>query len=135
MHPTSDGTDVSRGHRATSIALHLLLGLLLAGGLVLLFGALVMVLWNAILPHLLGVSPIGYWQSVGLLLLTRILIGSLGMARGRHSHWLGRNAWREYDEWWHQVGEQSLRESLRGSRTSPPSDTIEGRVENPQDPR
>jgi len=46
-----------------------------------LLGALaVMLLWNAILPELLSVSEIGYWQSLGLLALARILFG--GFHRG-----------------------------------------------------
>ncbi len=39
--------------------------------------AVVMFLWNAILPGLLNVNRITYLQSAGLLLLCRILFGSL----------------------------------------------------------
>lgn len=42
-----------------------------------LFGLIVMLLWNAILPELLGVKHISFWQSVGLLILCKILFGSL----------------------------------------------------------
>ena len=37
--------------------------------------AVVMWLWNAILPSLLHVSAITYWQAAGLFLLCRILFG------------------------------------------------------------
>jgi hypothetical protein len=49
-----------------------------------LFGitAVVMLLWNAILPALLGVKLIGYWQAMGLLILSRILFGSFGSGSG-----------------------------------------------------
>lgn len=40
----------------------------------------VMLLWNAILPSLLAVGRLGFWQALGLLLLCRILFGGL---RGR----------------------------------------------------
>jgi hypothetical protein len=45
----------------------------------------VMILWNAILPDLLNVSVISYWQSMGLLVLCRILFGGFhfGGPRGR----------------------------------------------------
>lgn len=43
-------------------------------------GGIVMFLWNAILPPLLSVSFIGYWQAVGLLLLCKILFSSFGPA-------------------------------------------------------
>lgn len=41
----------------------------------------VMWLWNAILPGLIGVNEIGYWQSLGLLILSRLLFGGM---RGHH---------------------------------------------------
>ncbi len=41
----------------------------------LVLSAVVMWLWNAILPSLLHTNTITYWQSVGLLLLCRILFG------------------------------------------------------------
>lgn len=38
----------------------------------------VMLLWNAILPAILHVSPINYWQAAGLLILSKILFGGFG---------------------------------------------------------
>lgn len=38
----------------------------------------VMFLWNSILPDLLNVNIITYWQSMGLLVLSRILFGRFG---------------------------------------------------------
>jgi len=55
------------------------------------FGAIVMLLWNAILPDLLGVKMIGYWQSLGLLILCKILFG--GSHFGRHKFGPGRHKW------------------------------------------
>jgi len=45
-------------------------------------GGIVMLLWNAILPALLNISSISYWQAVGLLLLCKILFGSFRPAPG-----------------------------------------------------
>lgn len=47
-------------------------------GAVFLFGWIVMLLWNAILVPVLHVGLLSFWQSVGLLVLTRILFGSMG---------------------------------------------------------
>ncbi|OIQ15799.1 MAG: hypothetical protein BM557_10890 [Flavobacterium sp. MedPE-SWcel] len=47
-------------------------------GLIFGISALVMWLWNAILPDLIGVNEVGYWQAMGLLLLSKILFGGLG---------------------------------------------------------
>ncbi|MES1214538.1 MAG: hypothetical protein ABUT20_03390 [Bacteroidota bacterium] len=44
-------------------------------GAILLFGWIVMLLWNAILPSALHAGEISFWQAVGLLILTRILVG------------------------------------------------------------
>ncbi|MBC7570660.1 MAG: hypothetical protein H7319_13115 [Spirosoma sp.] len=43
-------------------------------------GFVVMGLWNALLPDILGVSAITFWQALGLLLLSRILFGRYGGA-------------------------------------------------------
>src|SRR5205823_14787762 len=54
------------------------------------FGAVVMALWNWLLPGLFGWPAIGFWQAIGLLVLSKILFGGL---RGRHGHgmyWRGR---------------------------------------------
>ena len=49
----------------------------------LLFGFVVMLLWNAILPQVVNAAPLSYWQAVGLLVLSRILFGSF--FRGGHN--------------------------------------------------
>lgn len=53
---------------------------------------IVMQLWNCLLPDLFtGVSRIGYWQALGVLLLSRILFGGLrGCGPG---HWRKRRAY------------------------------------------
>ncbi len=38
-------------------------------------GALVMVLWNALLPVLFGLPLVTFWQAVGLVVLAKILGG------------------------------------------------------------
>jgi Ca2+/H+ antiporter, TMEM165/GDT1 family len=50
---------------------------------ILIFGSLVMYLWNTILPGVLGVQTITFWQAVGILILSKILFGGFP---GRHSH-------------------------------------------------
>jgi hypothetical protein len=47
-----------------------------------LVSGIVMLLWNAILPDLLGVKYISFWQSAGLLVLCKILFGGFGYGRG-----------------------------------------------------
>ena len=39
-------------------------------------GVIVMWLWNWLMPDILGLPTIGYWQAMGLTLLTNILTGA-----------------------------------------------------------
>jgi len=54
----------------------------------------VMSLWNWLVPSLFRGPALQYWQAVGLLLLSRILFGSLRGRGGWHGHWRAR-MWRE----------------------------------------
>ena len=40
------------------------------------FGVAVMLLWNWLMPSLFGLATVNFWQSLGLLVLCRILFGS-----------------------------------------------------------
>jgi len=53
--------------------------------LVLLLGLVVMSLWNCILPGLVGLHTITFWQAIGLLILSRILFGGFKCC-GHHGH-------------------------------------------------
>ncbi|PKD20702.1 hypothetical protein APR41_13600 [Salegentibacter salinarum] len=46
--------------------------------ILLLVTAIVMWLWNAILPEVLEVKTITYWQAMGILVLSKILFGGFG---------------------------------------------------------
>jgi hypothetical protein len=65
-----------------------MIGFLLLGALALLgLGALVMYLWNAILPDLLHVGEISLIKAIGLLLLCRLLFGSFRPRGGSPRRW------------------------------------------------
>jgi hypothetical protein len=49
-------------------------------------GEVIMHLWNWLLPSLFGWRAITFWQSLGLLLLSRILFGSWHGGRDRSGH-------------------------------------------------
>ncbi len=75
-------------------------------------GTAVMVLWNALLPALFGWPLIGFWQALGLLVLSRILVGGLRGGRGGGRHWRARMA----DRWATMSEEErsSFRQGMRG---------------------
>ena len=50
------------------------------------FGSVVMLLWNGILPDLFGMGTITFWQALGILVLAKILFGGFsGHRRCGHS--------------------------------------------------
>lgn len=57
------------------------------------FSAIVMALWNAILPAVLHVAPIDFWQALGILVLSKILFGGFMFRKGRGWEKGGRRSW------------------------------------------
>lgn len=65
----------------------------------LLLGSLVMFLWNAILVPVLHVGMLGFWQALGLLVLSRILFGGFkGGPWGAPGGGPWREKWRNMSE-------------------------------------
>jgi hypothetical protein len=73
-------------------------------------GLVTMGLWNWLMPVLFGLKTIGFWQAVGLVLLSKILFGGL---RGGP----GRAAWRRrMEERWENMTpdeRERFREGMR----------------------
>lgn len=70
-------------------------------------GAVVMALWNWLVPSLFGLPAVTFWQALGLLALSRILFGGVRLSGGRR-HGMGRG-WRGR---WHGVPPEA-RETIR----------------------
>jgi hypothetical protein len=62
--------------------------LLIAGTIV--FGFVVMGLWNALIPELFKGPVLSFWQAVGLLLLSHILLRGWGSGGWGHNRWRHR---------------------------------------------
>jgi hypothetical protein len=59
------------------------------------FGSIVMLLWNALIPGIFNLRQIDFWQALGLLVLAKILFGGFrGGPKGYGSRWK-RDALRE----------------------------------------
>lgn len=96
------------------IAGHVALGLVIAITFALIFGLVVMAAWNAVIPGLVALPAIDYWQAVALLVLGRILFGRFthgahGRRFGRHRH--GSSA-ELYTAWWDSEGEAAFKAYL-----------------------
>jgi Ca2+/H+ antiporter, TMEM165/GDT1 family len=68
-------------------------------------------LWNAILPTVLGVKTITYWQAAGILLLAKILFGGFPGRRGGPP-WRRHEAMQRWDAMTPEQRER-MREEMR----------------------
>ena len=78
--------------------------LIIGVALIAVLGLVVMSLWNALLPAILGVKSIGFWQALGILALSRILFGGLGFRPGMFG--MGHARRRMHERWMNMSPEQ-----------------------------
>ena len=115
------------------IAFKIFFGIVAAIVFALLFGYVIMWLWNWLLPEIFGLTTIGYWQAVGLLILAKMLFGGLG---GHHSkNGSGKSGrrcrtrdkdtfksdmtkWKYYDKFWKEEGEIAYKAYLKRQEES-----------------
>lgn len=109
-------------------------GVILAGAFALVFGYIVMLLWNWIMPVVFGITTITFWQAFGIILLAKIIFSSFGP----HPHkkddkkekyfrsWVhhgvppwrtkdscGNNKWKYYHEFWEEKGKSAYDEYVK----------------------
>ena len=115
-------------------------GVLLAIVFALIFGIVVQLLWNWLMPSIFNLGTITYLQAFGLMILARLIFGGIkhhSSHSHRHPHnWRGRCArpnrwewqyrgsrsdeiedWEHYDEWWNSEGKEAFRK-YTGNRTT-----------------
>jgi hypothetical protein len=90
------------------------------------FGQIVLHLWNWLIPNLLHLPTITFWQAVGLMALSWILFGGL-----RGPRWGGRGPWRRrmQERWERMTPEEreKMRAGMRG-RCGPVSADAEAKL-------
>ena len=95
--------------------------------LALLFGYVVMLLWNWLIPAIFGLGVISFWQAVGVVILAKLLFGGFGgggSSSGRRKRNLekslkrrlrercsetGIKEWRMYDQYWEEEGKEAYK--------------------------
>ena len=84
------------------------------------FGAVVMLLWNWLMPSLFGVMTVSFWQALGLLILCRILVGSLGgwnwHRRMHNKHVRGLDGVHHLREKWQKMTPEQRKEFVNKRR-------------------
>ena len=79
------------------------------------FGYIIMRLWNWLMPPIFGLTTITFAQSLGLFVLSKILLGGFH----RHSGGGGRNWRRHMEARWEQMSPEErerFRSGMRGRR-------------------
>jgi len=133
-----------------------LIGLTLAGiGLAvlfaLLFGLVVKVLWNWLMPAIFGLGKISFWQAFGLVLLGKLLFGGFAHAHRDHKGPFGHKieerfkkfsraekpgeetpptpgnggTWRHFQRYWQEEGRAAFESYIKRmeDRESPPPES------------
>lgn len=104
-----------------------ILGIAGAAGLALLFGYVVMLLWNWLMPELFGLATIGFWQAFGIVFLARIIFGGGGMKghgdSSKSEKWKSSRSkkynkdnckdWKHYDKFWEEEGAEAYEKYLQ----------------------
>jgi len=104
-----------------------------------LFGAIIMWLWNGLMPVIFHLGVITYWQAIGLAILGRLLFGGFHhghhhpgqhrMGPWRHRHFMrGRGncrdysngtRWSYYEQYWNEEGENAFNEYIKRKTEKP----------------
>lgn len=71
--------------RGLKIAMWVVLGVLGIGA----FGWITMQLWNWLIPSLFNGPAISFWQTLGLLVLSKIFFGSFSKGHHKDHRWAG----------------------------------------------
>ena len=113
-------------------------GIILAGLMAFLFGWVIMLLWNWLMPGIFGLGTITYWQGFGIFFLAKILFGfggdhsdnsnkdrkkkrpvrdEIGKEFKKEFHKEFRKEFdkeydEKYEEWWEKEGRQAFDEYM-----------------------
>jgi hypothetical protein len=83
-------------------------------------GAVTMALWNALLPAIMSMPRISFWQALGLMLLSRLLFGGF---RGGCGRGWRRGPWPRFTADMTPEERDRLRQELRDKCHAPAPET------------
>jgi hypothetical protein len=124
---------LSRGARIAGMTV---LGVAAAAVFALVFGILVMLLWNWLMPLIFGLREITYWQAFGIVILVKLIFGTIGKHSRNDSHfrerWKRRDSehddweyergsekWRHWPDFWRDEGREAFEKYVHGRGTRP----------------
>jgi hypothetical protein len=110
------------------IAGRVVLGIAAAAVFALVFGYLVMILWNWLMPAIFRLPQIGYWQGFGILILSKLIFGSIGGHGNGRRPGNGRSSrkhdfdWKHCKDFWRDEGSQAFERCME-EQQKPKSDS------------
>ena len=97
-------------------------GIIAITGLAILFGFVIMWLWNWLMPEIFGLTTLTYWQAVGLFILFKLLLGGCGSGSGKSSKKSKKKCrdgsksdfskWKHYDKFWKEEGDELYKQYI-----------------------
>lgn len=107
-----------RGKSPGEIAGMIIFGIVFIVGLAILFGFIIMWLWNWLMPMIFGLPLLTYWQAVGVFILSKILLGGCGGFGGKDKNSSNKSnckesskgefsKWKHYDNFWKEEGNEA----------------------------
>jgi hypothetical protein len=108
-----------RTKRPEVIAGIIIFGIIIITALAILFGYVIMWLWNWLMPEIFGLTTITYWQAVGIFILAKILFGGIGNGGDKDHKKCKKeegsskrdfSKWELYESYWQEEGEQAYQE-------------------------
>jgi hypothetical protein len=129
-------THKMRGRTPLEIAGIIIVGAAAIVGLAILFGFIIMWLWNWLMPDLFGLTTLTYWQAVGLFILFKILIGGCGSGGSSKkskeckddSKKTDFSKWKHYDKFWKEEGDELYKDYKE--RLAKPESEVTGESES-----
>ncbi len=109
-------------------------GIIAITGLAILFGFILMWLWNWLMPEIFGLPFITYWQAVGLFIISKIFIGGCGSGGGSSkknkdckddSNKNEFSRWKHYGKFWEEKGEDLYEEYIKEKEGGEVNENIE----------
>lgn len=129
-----------RGKSPGEIAGWIILGVIGITALAILFGFVIMWLWNWLMPELFGLPALTYWQAVGIFILAKILFGCSGSGSSdcksskssepsdadcKKDSKGSFSKWKHYDKFWEEEGDNAYKEYIERKDTKQTNETAE----------
>lgn len=134
----------TRSKKVWTIIGWVVLGIVGITGFAFLFGYVVMMLWNWLMPLIFGLKEIEFWQAVGIIILAKLLFGGFSGhhkcgdtkrkktsdCNDKQKTKAGFSKWKHYNKFWESEGESAFNnyiekiehESNISSETDKPKD-------------